>query len=95
MAPHLSEARAMLRTLQQVTELLTCELTIAQDSGQEAGTDCLPGVDGNSCAAPVPMAKQVVTAFDANQFEPGSRQSSNNIPAGEAREPGHPATETR
>ena len=38
------------------------------------------------------MAKQVVTAFEPNQFGPGSRQSSDNIPAGEAREPAHCCT---
>jgi hypothetical protein len=32
----------------------------------------------------LPMAKQMVTAFDPNHIEPGSRQSSDNIPASKA-----------
>jgi len=58
--------------MNQVVEI---PFNVLKNLVEEAGTDGFAGMNGNYCAATVRMTKEVVAAFDANDFKTSAAQS--------------------
>jgi hypothetical protein len=80
---------ASRRPLQEARELISLDLAIAEDCGQESRPDRLTCMNRYHGSAPVGMTKKVMAALDPGHLEPGFPQGRDDLSAGDPRKATH------
>lgn len=83
------------RTLQQLSQLVSRHLTVAQNLGHQARSNDFTSVYRHNRAPSIGMFQDVMAAFDADDLKAGFAQRSDKPTPGHARESGHAPTQTR